>query len=79
MTVNMLGWLLKMLGLPHVIERSSDLTIEGKKSQGVLEMCKQLKADMIIFGEQGENYIEKGLFDKENIKQKNNKIFRISC
>lgn len=68
MAIEMLEWLLKMLGLPHQVERSSDLNIHGQKSQGVLEMCKQLNADMIILGEQGQSYIERDLFEKENIR-----------
>jgi len=68
MNIKMLEWLLKMLGLSHKVECSSSLNITGRKSLGILEMCKQLNADMIILGEQGHNYIEKDLFEKENIR-----------
>ncbi len=68
MNIEMLEWLLKSLGLPHKVERSLSLNITGRKSQGILEMCQQLNADTIILGEQGPNYIERDLFEKENIK-----------
>ena len=68
MNIEMLEWLLKVLGLPHKVERSSYLGIEGRKSQGILKMCQQLHADMIILGEQGQRYIEGDLFEKENIR-----------
>ena len=68
MNIEMLEWLLKMLGLPQKVERSSHLNIKGQKSQGILHMCKQFNAEMIILGEQGERYIERDLFEKENIR-----------
>lgn len=68
MTLTMLQWLLATLGIPRPLERSSRLDIHGAKSEGVLDMCRKFKAEMIILGEQGPNYIDQELFDKARVR-----------
>jgi hypothetical protein len=59
--------LLKFLNINIKILKLSELNIEGKKSDLVLNMCKKLNAKTYIFGSQGENYANKNQFKIKNI------------
>jgi hypothetical protein len=51
------------------IIKSSELNVSGNKSQLLLNICKELKADTYIIGMGGNNnYIDFELFKKNNIK-----------
>lgn len=53
---HMLKWFLEQLGIKVVFLKASDYKFEGTKSDLVLNMCKQLGADLYIFGELGKDY-----------------------
>jgi hypothetical protein len=60
--------LLKVLEIKTEVVKSSDHNFQLKKSDLVLEMCKEFKASTFIFGEQGRNYAKIEEFKKNNIK-----------
>lgn len=60
-------YLLDALGIHTKILYAHDFDFEGKKSDLVLDMCKQLKADLFIFGQLGYNYAVKEDFYKSGI------------
>ena len=60
-----LKWVLSELDINIEFLLASDYNFEGKKNLLILDMCKKLKAEKFIFGEQGGNYADIKLF-KEN-------------
>ena len=64
----MLKWFLDVLGIKVKFLDASEFSFSGEKSDLVLDMCKCLEADVYIFGEQGKNYANIKLFEKEDIK-----------
>ncbi len=65
---HMLRWFLEVLGIRTEFLRASDLNFEGKKSDLVLDMCRQLGADTYIFGALGRDYAEVERFEATGIK-----------
>lgn len=59
---------LKELNIKINFLKASDHDFAGKGSGLVLDMCKKLKADYYIFGEQGKNYANEKEFQKNEIK-----------
>jgi len=59
---HMLRWFLEVLGLNPLLRYANDYEFKGHKSELVLDMCKQLKADGYIFGSEGESYANKASF-----------------
>ena len=57
--------LLKLLNINLNLLKLSELDIQGKKSELILNLCKKLGANKFIFGEQGINYAKINTF-KEN-------------
>jgi hypothetical protein len=53
-----LRFLLNCLGLSRPIVKASDYSFRGVKSDLVLDMCLQLKANIYIFGAQGRDYAD---------------------
>ena len=49
------------------VVKASNYKFNGMKTDLVLDMCKQLKADKYIFGEQGKNYADVGAFNKAGV------------
>tara|TARA_Y100000748_G_scaffold272227_1_gene246030 strand:- start:1238 stop:1975 length:738 start_codon:yes stop_codon:yes gene_type:complete len=64
----MLHWFLKELKIDVNFLRASDLDLEGKKSDLVLDMCKKLQASTYIFGSLGRNYANLSSFNENKIK-----------
>jgi hypothetical protein len=64
----MLIYFLEKLDINTKIIKASDYNFLGKKSNLVLDMCIKLKADKIIFGQNGRDYIDKESFKKNNIE-----------
>jgi len=62
LNLHILRWLMGCLSLATPIVKASDYAFEGVKSDLVLDMCLQLKADVYIFGAQGRNYADVGRF-----------------
>jgi hypothetical protein len=63
-----LKYLLKELGISISFLKASDLHFAGKKSERVLDMCIKTGADLYIFGEMGEDYADKTLFEQKGVK-----------
>ncbi len=54
----MLRWFLETLGINVPVLSAGDFDFQGQKSDLVLDMCHKLKADIYIFGAQGEGYAD---------------------
>jgi len=58
----------KWLDLEDIkVIRMSEHTFEGKKDSLVLDHCLKLKADSVVFGKQGKNYVNYEIFKKHSI------------
>jgi WbqC-like protein len=58
LNLQMLRFLMSCLALKTPIVKASDYAFQGAKSDLVLDMCLQLKADTYIFGAQGRDYAD---------------------
>lgn len=56
------------LGIKKKIVLSSDLQVEGEKTQRLVNICKKLKADVYVSGIGAKDYLEIEEFKKNNIK-----------
>jgi hypothetical protein len=65
---HMLQWFLGILGIKVQFLKASDYGFRGKKSDLVLNMCRQLRADRYIFGALGREYAEVTKFQEAGIK-----------
>jgi hypothetical protein len=65
---HLLKYLFKELRINVDFIKASDLHFEGKKSDRILDMCNQLNADLYIFGEGGEKYADKAMFQEKGMK-----------
>lgn len=63
----MLRWFLEELKIRVEFLKASDLNFHGTKSDLVLDMCKQLGADVYIFGSLGRDYAKVDDFTREGI------------
>ena len=63
----MLDWFLNQLGIKTKISKQSDYSFSGKKSDLILNMCKELKASKFIFGSKGKDYADIEKFKKNNV------------
>lgn len=64
----MLKWFLQELNIKTEFLKASDFDFVGTKSDLVLNMCKELRADTYIFGSLGKDYANQEQFSDENIK-----------
>jgi hypothetical protein len=67
LNLHILKTFLKILKIDKEIITLSELNLEGKKSELIINMCKKLNAQIFIFGEQGTNYADANKFEKNNI------------
>ncbi len=65
---NQLSILLNFLEIKTKIVKSSELHTKLNKELKIIEICKTIGADEYVSGPQGINYLNKSLFDKNNIK-----------
>ncbi len=65
---HLLKWLLETLGLKTRFLKASDFEFRGAKSDLVLDMCKQLGADVYVFGALGRDYARVEDFESAGIK-----------
>lgn len=65
---HMLKWFLEKLGIETVFVKASDFKFQGTKSDLVLDMCKQMGADLYIFGTLGKEYANVGDFKRHGIQ-----------
>jgi len=63
----MLKFFLKLLKIDVKILRLSELNIQGKKSELILNLCSKLEAKKFIFGKQGINYADIESFKEKKI------------
>lgn len=64
----MLQWFLNTLKINVRVESAGDFNFTGKKSAVVLDMCKQLSAQVYIFGANGKDYADVDSFQVNNIR-----------
>jgi hypothetical protein len=63
----MLRWFLGALKIDVPVISASDLDLQGKKGDLILDLCEKLGAETYIFGAQGRNYADKSTFEKAGI------------
>lgn len=63
----MLLFFLHVLNISIPVVRMKDYSFRGEKSDLVIDMCRQLEADIYIFGEQGKNYADIEAFIKAGV------------
>ena len=64
-----LQWFVKLLGLSTKIIKASDLKLDNFKKQDlILAICRELKADIYVSGQQGKNYITLEKFQANGVK-----------
>lgn len=61
-------YLMRQLNIDVKVIRASELKIETKGSEFLVEACKKLKADTYIYGKHGEEYQDPEIFEGNNIK-----------
>lgn len=60
-------FIMKQLNLTTKLLFSSSLGVSGNKNEKILNICKQLKADILYDGASAENFIDKEMFSKEGV------------
>lgn len=68
LNLEMLRYFMKSLAIDTPIVKASDYAFSGTKSDLVLDMCLQLKADVYIFGAQGRNYADTDKFRAHGVE-----------
>jgi len=61
-------WLAEKLGLQREIVRSSELGIEGGKSERLVNICRRFGADHYLSGDSAKDYLDTELFARNGIK-----------
>jgi hypothetical protein len=64
----MLTWFLETLGIKVPVRSAAAYRFQGEKSALVLDMCRQLSAEVYIFGTQGRDYADIGAFQAQGVK-----------
>ena len=68
LNIELIGAILKILDIKSKIVRSSELEIKTKRTQRLVDICKKLDAKVYIAGQGGKDYLNEGLFKKNNVK-----------
>lgn len=68
LNLEMLRYFMKSLAIDTPIVKASDYAFSGAKSDLVLDMCLQLKANVYIFGAQGRNYADTDKFRARGVE-----------
>ena len=68
LNLEMLRYLMKCLGIDTPIVKAGDYAFAGTKSDLVLDMCLQLKADVYVFGAQGRDYADVDKFRAQGVE-----------
>ncbi len=63
-----LKWLFNELGIRVRFSKLSDMALDNKKSELVLDMCRQVKADLYIFGALGKDYADIPAFERAGVR-----------
>ncbi|MDI6839375.1 MAG: WbqC family protein [bacterium] len=56
------------LGIQTELVKSSDLQVDGQKTDRLVNICKKLQADIYLSGEGAREYLDLSLFENEKIK-----------
>jgi hypothetical protein len=67
LNLEILRFLLRALAIETPIVKASDYEFQGTKSDLVLDMCRQLKADVYVFGSQGRDYADVAKFQAAGV------------
>ncbi len=59
---------MEWLNLKIEVIKESELNIEGKSTERLINACKAVGADTYLSGTGGKNYIDEKLFEKHNLK-----------
>jgi hypothetical protein len=59
---------LKWLDIKIDIIKESELTVEGRSTQRLINACKSIGADTYVSGVGGRNYLDEQIFEKHNVK-----------
>jgi len=65
--IALINLLLKELKIKCKVVKSSELNIKSRSTQALVDICKKLNAIEYVSGKDGRKYINKELFEKENI------------
>lgn len=68
LNVFMLRWFLDTLGIAVPVRSAGEWNFQGKKSELVMDMCRQTGASHYIFGAQGKGYADGPAFEAAGIK-----------
>jgi len=66
--VDSIEFIRKKLDIKTPMVFSSELNVEGNKSEKLLNICKKLSANCYISGKGGIEYLDVGIFNREGIK-----------
>ena len=68
LNMHMLKWFLGELGIKVPVKSAGEYQFKGEKSALVLDMCKQLGAELYIFGALGRDYADQAAFADAGVK-----------
>lgn len=57
-------WLTEALGMPWKIQRSSELGIDGRKTERLVAICQKFKATEYLTGDAAKDYLEEDKFQE---------------
>ncbi len=63
----LLNYFLEQFAISTPISMLSDLKVEGKKQELILNLCQHLSAKAFIFGAQGGDYVDETLFTESGV------------
>lgn len=61
-------YIMKLLPAEVKVIRSSELEIKGTRSEMLLDLCKQVGATTYLSGKSGREYLDKEIFEQNNMK-----------
>lgn len=67
LNVEIIKYILKKLGLERRVISASSLNVEGKSTELLLNICKEINADTYLSGVGGKKYLEESRFQQEGI------------
>jgi hypothetical protein len=59
---------MEWLGIKIPIVRESELKVNGKATERLINVCKKVGADTYVSGSGGKSYLDEGLFEENKIK-----------
>jgi len=68
LNLKIIYYVISLLGLKTKIVQTSEMKINTQKSQRLLDICKKLKVDCYISGINGKEYLDRDIFDVDDIQ-----------